>query len=99
MMTSCLRGSSFFRRRDSFEEEDVGGKGVVKKIPIEMKQRRNLATSLRSVGSFGQKRQKGASLRSALSVELDGNQETDKVKKVRFVRIECTFFNIRGSLS
>ena len=79
-MSSCLRGSSFFRRRDSFEEEDVGGKGVVKKIPIEMKQRRNLATSLRSVGSFGAKRQKGASLRSALSVELDG-QETEKVKK------------------
>ena len=79
-MSSCLRGSSFFRRRDSFEEEDVGGKGVVKKIPIEMKQRRNLATSLRSVGSFGPKRQKGASLRSALSVELDG-QETEKVKK------------------
>ena len=68
----------------SGEDDDILGsdfnrtsRGVIKRIPIEIKPRGKLG--LRSVGSSGRK-PKGDSLRSALSVDLE-NAEVEKIKK------------------
>lgn len=55
----------------------INALGVVKKIPIEVRPRRKLGNALRSVGSFGRK-QKGSSMRSALSVDYE------EVEKIRY---------------
>ncbi|XP_074659416.1 nephrocystin-3-like [Tubulanus polymorphus] len=60
------------------DEDDVLGDGVIKRIPIEVKPRGKLG--LRSVGSFGSKKQKGGSLRSALSLDLE-SPEVEKIKR------------------
>ncbi|XP_038047138.1 nephrocystin-3-like [Patiria miniata] len=70
-------GSSF----PNDEDADISDSnpGVIKRIPIELKPRKTLGGTLRSVGSFG-RRQKGVSLRSALSVDMDSS-EVDKVRR------------------
>ena len=75
-------GGSFLHR--NHDDDDVLGteygssQGVIKKIPIEVKPRGKLS-GLRSVSSFGRK-QKGGSLRSALSVDLE-SPEVEKIRK------------------
>ncbi|XP_022107345.1 nephrocystin-3-like [Acanthaster planci] len=70
-------GSSFPNDEDA--DMSDSNPGVIKRIPIELKPRKSLGGTLRSVGSFG-RRQKGVSLRSALSVDLDSS-EVDKVRR------------------
>ncbi|XP_077997174.1 nephrocystin-3-like [Glandiceps talaboti] len=69
----------------SFEQEEdcdiISDNGVIKRIPIEVKPRRTLGGSFRQGGrSFIGRRNKGASLRSALSVDLE-NTEVEKIRK------------------
>ncbi|XP_071791220.1 nephrocystin-3-like [Asterias amurensis] len=70
-------GSSF--QRDEDGDISDSNPGVIKRIPIELKPRRTLGGTLRSVGSFG-RRPKGVSLRSAMSVDMDSS-EGDKIRR------------------
>ncbi|XP_077864035.1 nephrocystin-3-like [Saccoglossus kowalevskii] len=69
-------GSSFMQEEDG---DLISDNGVIKRIPIEVKPRRTLRGSIRNGPSFI-RRNKGSSLRSALSVDLE-NTEVEKIRK------------------
>lgn len=73
-------GGSFLRNN---EDDDILGndldgssRGVIKRIPIEMKPRGKLG-----LGRGSNKKPKGGSLRSALSIDLETNPEAEKIRR------------------
>ena len=70
-------GTSLHRSRHEDYDYEGGSRGVIKRIPIEVRPRGRLG--LGSVSSFGRK-SKGGSLRNALSFDFD-HPEMDKVKR------------------
>ncbi|XP_070569543.1 nephrocystin-3-like [Ptychodera flava] len=70
-------GSSFMQEEEC---DIISDNGVIKRIPIEVKPRRTLRGSFRGGGRSFIRRNKGASLRSALSVDLE-NTEVEKIRK------------------